>query len=296
MLRETIAEIYDNGISRALHKRVLATLAIRNLGEMDKEELFLAYRYLQDAIIADARGDGHQDKKNDCVQEEFYERETCQLLRIAKATQYSAELSRWANQRRKILMDAFQKASIPETIRDGLLISEAAMVNTLQRMTDMHLRVYANNIFSVSVPQIEPVTQLDGPVASVDAPSLDTIHDPADIPILISRSLLTRAAMATSAAILHHEGMHHLTLQLGIALLNGELKDDHPLHADAALSLARLKAEGTASGHIKSVYDGDGEERFAYFQQALFRRALAKRMADEMPAPVNGTAPALVAA
>lgn len=255
------------------HNAFLSALAETPLESLSYEDRFLIYHYLQKLILcyAHAWEDENKTRQSEKLAAIFSD-ELQWIGRIAAATQYSPVIYGWADVKRKELLDALRQPALAEKLAAWPRLSFDERRELIGGIVQLQADLYGFGAFRFAPPPLEVHDK--GADASVSAAhSLECI-DPAAVPVALNQALFEEETPAAALLLAHHETIHHLTLQLAMAVHNGRLSSDHPLYPDAAIRLARIVGRGTAYAQIAAAYDHDGEENLAYDQQGRLYREL----------------------
>jgi hypothetical protein len=270
-LADKIKETLSNDFSAARHAEIMKMLADHPVSELSLAERFNAISYLQATVLFGAKMIGAY--KNDGVDESAFPEEIDMLQRLARATQYSPQMTRWMDARRQDLVsDLTADEAFMAQVRDWKKLSVPQRAGLLTQLIARQSRVYAKGAVDFAVPEVI-VTPDEGHENNdcwIRVPPLGRISSVRDITLHLREGFLRDATVAEALMLAQHETVHHLTAQLALAVYDRKLPMPHPLEKDASLRLTRMRAGCNASSAINTSYKNDGEETLAYDQCARF--------------------------
>lgn len=252
-----------------IHNRLVDVFNRTNLTDYDYGDLFRLSGYLERVIMTFRYAWEDADKSvSNGKLESLFNDEITLLKKIAEMTQYSPRLYGWAAECHANFIDAIYE---PEFYQRRLAWADmdiderqACIVELMQKQAE----AYSMG----AIPLITPELKLFGTKGNAEGyvelnKNMDE-NRPSSVPVwLASDMFVTQPTYKMAMLRAYHEMIHHITLQLAVAVKDGRIGPDHPLYDDAVMKLERITNSAHIHGDITPVYAVDGEENLAYEQE-----------------------------
>jgi hypothetical protein len=296
MLRDLLDSIdQKDDFDPALHAQFMRAMTETPAGAMSLTERFRAANYLQLAVMYIAGEKGWRLEKEfpdgsgghvagEVVDEARLPAEMSILHRLRETLGYSPAVANWiASKRDEVAARIMQDESFGRRWMGWPKMDAEQKRQLLQDVVAANMDAYRGEGFDIAVPPVMFDDEIKG-AAALTAPEIHTENGKAvpGVKCIRAGAGLRDAPDPFLAVILcYHESVHAVLTQLAAARARGALPDDHPLRDDADVALAE-RMFGGATPFIRSIYEGDPEERLVFDAQARFSDSL---LAAATPAP-----------
>ena len=262
-----------------VHNRMIDTFNRASLADYDHADLFKLTDYLEKVILAfrHAWKDADRSIATEKLERVFGDEITL-LKSIAGVTQYSPRLYSWAAQCHEQFIEAIYE---PEFYKRRLGWADMDLEQRkgcILELMEKQAQAYSKGVVPFITPDLKLFDAKNTVEGYVSLNKNLEKNQPDSVPVwLASNMFLEEPTYKRAMLRAYHEMIHHITLQLALAVREGKIKQDHPLYADGELKLARIENAGHIHGDITPVYSVDGEENLAYEQEfQLYTSCVAK--------------------